>query len=113
MSNIIFEIKRQVELHLSMWRILSTDDQIIEIVESVISGNSAFQLIYTTHEINPGVYSLIEFKTLKREDVKLEIGKYGNNLFSYDGGKRFQWKEDETLLIDIDIIRELKLNQIL
>lgn len=115
MDKIISEIKRQVNLHLSMWSILATDEQVNDIIESVINGNSAFQLIYTDRKIDNRLrlYSLFEFKVLKREDIKLEIGKYGNNLFSYDGGKRFQWREEETLLIDIDKIRDLKLNQIL
>ena len=34
-------------------------------------------------------------------------------VFHYDGGKRFQWFETETLILNPSIIREMKLNQII
>jgi hypothetical protein len=37
----------------------------------------------------------------------------GGTIYSYDGGKRYQWFESETLLIDLKLLREYKLNEIL
>ena len=40
-------------------------------------------------------------------------GNIGNTLFSYDGGKTYKYSPYETLLFDLRIIRELKLNNLL
>ena len=38
---------------------------------------------------------------------------YGQKLWSYDGVEKFQYSSDETLKLDIQKIRELKLDNIL
>ncbi len=104
------EINSQVISHLIKYGLYVgvTKELPKQIANSVLSGNYAFQLIYDD------TYQVIEWKALDRNlvcsimDITLT-----ENIFSYDGGKRFQWSERETLLIDMRVIREYKLNNIL
>ena len=62
-------------------------------------------------EFDCSFYSFIPIdhrKIVFREETDITSAAY-----SYDGGKRFQWFETETLLLDASLIREIKLNQIL
>lgn len=43
----------------------------------------------------------------------LSDAHYGQKLWSYDGGKNFKYSSIETLKLDIQKIRELKLDKIL
>jgi len=104
--NLKSEIKSQVINHLNRFDIFSSR-VVDDIVNSVIDGNFAFQLIYDDTS------TLIEWRVLDWNLVKQRPDTNGGLIFSHDGGKRYQWFESETLLIDMRIIRELKLNNIL
>jgi hypothetical protein len=87
------------------------EKDIDEMVEAVLNGTYAFQIIYSDMEDNYSFYSFIPRdyrKIVFREETDQTSAAY-----SYDGGKRFQWFETETLLLDSSIIREMKLNQII
>ncbi len=104
------EIESQITNHLTKHGLYAgvVKDFSKHLVNSVLSGNYAFQLIYG------GDYRVEEWKVLDRNLVCSTMGPtLTEKVFSYDGGKRFQWSEQETLLIDMRIIRELKLNTIL
>jgi hypothetical protein len=77
-----------------------------EIEKGISNGVYAFQVIYNSynkvHSIKNLNYSLL------RSNL---IG--GNLLWSYDGGVRYQWSEVETLLFDLSIIRNIKLEKII
>lgn len=95
-------------------RMLIHKKDIDEMVEEALKGTYAFQLIYNDMkdtEFDCSFYSFIPIdhrKIVFREETDQTSAAY-----SYDGGKRFQWFETETLLLDASIIREIKLNQII
>ena len=95
-------------------RMLIHKKDIDEMVDEALKGTYAFQLIYNDMkdtEFDCSFYSFIPIdyrKIVFREETDQTSAAY-----SYDGGKRFQWFETETLLLDASIIREIKLNQII
>lgn len=73
-----------------------------EIRKYVKEGVYAFQLIYNENQQVILVKPLDWTKVLSTLDC-----------WSYDGGKNFKYSSDETLKLDIQKIRELKLDKIL
>jgi hypothetical protein len=111
-------LHREIKSHLDRWSILYDSKQMDSIIELVIGGCSAFQLIYS--DFNSTVFSkekylcLAEVKPLDRGKIKKRYDTITQSLiFSYDDGVRYQWFEKETLLIDISLIRDLKIENIL
>jgi hypothetical protein len=103
--NVRSEIRTQIVNHLNRYDIVSNhvgDD----IIDSVLAGNSAFQIIHDD-------FSITSWTILDRSLIKSMPGIDGGTIYSYDGGKRYQWFESETLLIDLKLLREYKLNEIL
>ncbi len=93
---------------------LVRDEDIDEMVDEALKGTYAFQLIYNDMkytEFDCSFYSFIPID--HRKIVFREETDQTSAVYSYDGGKRFQWFETETLLLDASIIREIKLNQII
>ena len=84
------------------------NDIVDDIEEKVNNGVYAFQIIYTEDTIN--VY---KFKLLKPLDYTLVKYDKEYDIYSYDGGKTYKYSPNETLLFDLRIIRELKLNNLL
>lgn len=108
--NLKSEIKSQIFDHLNKFGLTSNvnfSTIVDDIIISVTNGNTAFQLIYDE------TFTLIDWKVLNRYLIKSLPGVSGGLIFSYDGGKRYQWSKEETLLIDMRLIREYKLNEIL
>lgn len=107
-------IRSEIAKHMEKHRMLVRDEDIDEMVEEALKGTYAFQLIYNdmkSTEFDRSFYSFIPIdhrKIVFREETDITSAAY-----SYDGGKRFQWFETETLLLDPSIIREIKLNQII
>ena len=104
--NVKSEIRTQIVNHLNRYDIVS-NHIVDEIIDSVLAGNSAFQIIYDDD------FSITSWTILDRVLIKSMPGIDGGTIYSYDGGKRYQWFESETLLIDLRLIREYKLNEIL
>ena len=100
-------------------RMLIHKKDIDEMVDEALKGTYAFQLIYNDMkdaEFDCSFYSFIPIdhrKIVFREETDQTSAAYSSAAYSYDGGKRFQWFETETLLLDASIIREIKLNQII
>lgn len=108
--NIRTEIKNQIINHLNKFDLTSNinfSTIVDDIINFVTEGNTAFQLIYDE------TFALIDCKVLDRYQIKSLPGVNGELIFSYDGGKRYQWSKEETFLIDMRLIREYKLNEIL
>lgn len=88
--------------------IVYTDDILNDIEVRVNDGVYAFQVIYIPTD--GSVYKLDLLKPLDYTFVKYDE-KY--DIYSYDGGKTYKYTPYETLLFDLRIIRELKLNNLL
>jgi len=94
--------------------LIRTED-IDEMVDEALKGTYAFQLIYNDMvkdaEFDCLFYSFIPID--HRKIVFREETNQTSAVYSYDAGKRFQWFEIETLILDSSIIREMKINQII
>ena len=110
-------IRNEIASHMQKHRVMALKSDIDEMVEEALKGTYAFQIIY--HDIdsdedrmfNSSFYSFIKLdhsKIVFREETEKTSAAY-----SYDGGKRFQWFDTETLILYPSIIREMKLNQII
>jgi hypothetical protein len=114
-------IRNQIVSHFEKHQIEISDEDILSIIDHTKKGVYAFQIIYVDNPdlLNPetGIINLnlptYKFKLLKllnRSNVEYNK-EY--DVWSYDGGKTFKYSDSETLIFDLRIIRELKLNQIL
>lgn len=109
-------IRDEIAKHMDKHRMLVRDEDIDEMVDEALKGTYAFQLIYNNIDSEDGMfnYSLYSFIPIDyRKIVFREETDQTSAAYSYDGGKRFQWFDTETLLLDPSIIREIKLNQII
>jgi len=79
--------------------------------EAITKGIYAFNVIYKlgnlVYEIKP-----LDHKLCVHEDILGSPGRVGN-MWSYDGGQRYQWSEMETLIFDPSVIRNIKLEKVL
>jgi hypothetical protein len=109
-------IRNEVSNHMQKHRMMVLKSDIEEMVEEALKGTYAFQIIYNDIDskdrmFNSSFYSFIKLdhsKIVFREETEKTSAAY-----SYDGGKRFQWFDTETLLLNPSIIREMKLNKII
>jgi hypothetical protein len=106
----------KIHRHLKKYSI-STDSSIeADIITSAISGNTAFQIIYTLTSKNPNVLQesmvLCGFTILNSQKLKSKSTVHGI-LYSYDDGIRYQWSDRETLIIDLSEFRQTIINKIL
>lgn len=109
-------IRDEITNHMQKHRVMVLKSDIEEMVEEALKGTYAFQIIYNNIDSEDGMfnYSLYSFIPIDyRKIVFREETDQTSAAYSYDGGKRFQWFETETLLLDASLIREIKLNQIL
>jgi len=88
--------------------IIYTDDIINQIEAEVYKGVYAFQVIYEEADMN-----IYEFKLLKPLYYKNVLYNDKYEIYSYDGGKTYKYSKYETLLIDLKVIRNIKLNDLL
>lgn len=117
-------IRAEITRHLGVHNISYREDQISEMVESVLSGTGAFQIIFDEvfdpfreddYDYGDERYSLERWKPLDRSLIKKTDTIYDTTMhftYSYDGGKRYQWSEMETIVIDLEALREIKLNNL-
>jgi hypothetical protein len=119
-------IRNQIVSHFEKHSIEIDDKDILSIIDQTKKGVYAFQIIYVDNpdfmnqetEIrldwvinsNLPTYKFKLLKLLNRSNV-LYNKEY--DVWSYDGGKTFKYSNSETLIFDLRVIRELKLNQIL
>ena len=114
-------IRNQIVSHFEKYMIEIGDKDILSIIDQTKKGVYAFQIIYVdnpdtfdeetgTINLNIPTYKFKLLKLLNRSNV-LYNEEY--DIWSYDGGKTFKYGNSETLIFDLRVIRELKLNQIL
>ena len=110
-------IRNEITNHMQKHRVMVLKSTIEEMVEEALKGTYAFQIIYNDIDsdedrmFNYSLYSFIKLdhsKIVFREETEQTSAAY-----SYDGGKRFQWFETETLILNPSTIREMKLNKII
>jgi hypothetical protein len=85
------------------------DYELESIVDSALSGNFIFRIIYDDSLLNVG-YSYKEHYVV---DYDKFISSNDGDLVSIDGGIRFQWSKREVIVVDKSMIRDLKINKIL
>ena len=81
--------------------------------ESINKGIYAFNIIYSASSFDWRAIEIkyLDHKLCVHQDIfdSFDSGK----MWSYDGGKRYQWSEMETLVFDPSVIRNIKLESIL
>ena len=81
------------------------------IIEDITKGNYyAFNIIYSD-DMRVTELKYLDYKLCVFEDHLNTFSQ--NKMWSYDGGKRYQWNEMETLIFDPSIIRNIKIESIL
>ena len=95
-------IKAELNYHKLRYNLQFSDEKTSEILQYIKEGVYAFQLIYNENQQVILVKPLDWTKVLSTLDC-----------WSYDGGKNFKYSSIETLKLDIQKIRELKLEEIL
>lgn len=97
-------IKSELDLHKVRYGLSFSDKVTDEIISYVKRGIYAFQLIYENNKVILLVKPLDWTKVVQNLD-------FSSTLWSY-GGEKFQYSSRETLKIDIQKIRDLKLEEI-
>jgi hypothetical protein len=108
-------IESVIDNHQKEFALYFTRTTRFEIERYINKGTYAFQLIYTSGGGPGNLVNEIKFldhKLCVHEDILGSPGRVGN-MWSYDGGQRYQWSEMETLVFDPSIIRNIKLESIL
>ena len=95
-------IKAELNYHKVRYNLQFSDEKTSEILNYIKEGFYAFQLIYNENQQVFLVKPLDWTKVVSTLDC-----------WSYDGGKHFKYSSIETLKLDIQKIRELKLEEIL
>jgi hypothetical protein len=104
-------IKSELDLHKVRYDLSFSDKVTDEIISYVKRGVYAFQLIYDEKNEVTLVKKLDWTKVVQNLDFSAVPPCLSLTLWSYGGG-RFQYSSRETLKIDIQKIRELKLEKI-
>lgn len=103
-------IKAELNYHKVRYNLQFSDEKTSEMIKYVKEGVYAFQLIYNKKQEVILVKPLNWPKVIQNQSSDIH---WGQNLWSYDGGKQFGYSQIETLKLDIQKIRELKLRKVL
>ena len=107
-------IRSEINKHLKKYKMRASNEDIDEMIIEVLNGTYAFQIIYDEIYNELDDYKLHSFIPIDYKKIVVkEESLYNAKVYSYDGGKRFQWFEKETLIFDNSIIRDIKLNKII
>lgn len=83
------------------------------IIEDITKGNYyAFNIIYSD-DMRVTELKYLDYKLCVHEADTFQSQWKKDKMWSYDGGKRYQWNEMETLIFDPSIIRNIKIESIL
>jgi len=112
-------IRKEILDHMERHRIMAHTEIVNDMVQKVIKGCYAFNIIYidigdcTLGPVSID-YILSSFSELDHSRIRVRPATEDTSLvFSYDGGKRFQWFDKETIYIDPAKVRDMKINQII
>jgi len=106
-------VNNQIKRHIELYNIKFDDKSISEINNYVKSGVYAFQIIYDNNFFTILVKPLDWTKVVQNSFRFHRNIHHVQSLWSYDGGQQFKYSQIETLKLDVELIRDLKLNQIL
>lgn len=109
-------IRGEITRHLDIHKITYREAQIVEMVQSVLVGTGAFHIIFDQVydpfcEDGEEIYFLEKWSPLDRSLIRETTTAFGT-MYSYDGGKRYQWSEVETILIDQAALRDIKIGEL-
>ena len=107
-------IRQEILYHMERHRIMAHSEIVDEMVAAAAKGCYAFNIIYI--DIGDPDYDCIlsSFSELDHSQIRVRAATEDTSLvFSYDGGKRFQWFDKETIYIDPAKVRDIKINQII
>ncbi len=108
-------INETIDKHEKQFGLLFIRDVRIDIEKYINEGIYAFQFIYKYRHRTKRPRQLVS--EIKKLDQKLCVHESSINpngtMWSYDGGKRYQWSEMETLVFDSSLIRDIKLEKLL
>lgn len=107
-------IRQEIIYHMERHRIMAHSEIVDEMMAASAKGCYAFNIIYI--DIGDPDYDCIlsSFSELDHSQIRVRPATADTSLaFSYDGGKRFQWFDKETIYIDPAKVREIKINQII
>ena len=108
-------IRGEIIRHLDIHKITYREAQIAEMVQSVLGGTGAFQIIFEQVfdpfcEDGDEIYFLEKWRALDRSLIRETTTQFGT-MYAYDG-KRYQWSEVETILIDQAALRDIKISEL-
>lgn len=108
-------IRGEITRHLDTHKITYREAQIADMVQSVLGGTGAFQIIFEQVfdpfcEDGDEIYTLEKWRALDRSLIRETTTQFGT-MYAYDG-KRYQWSEDETILIDQAALRDIKISEL-
>lgn len=105
-------IRDQIAAHMEKHRIMADPRMLEEMTQAGVNGCYAFRIIYLDLGDNYFDWVLNSFELL---DHSLVIRGKGDRFpfFSYDGGKRYQWPDTETVYLDPAMVREIKIDRLL
>lgn len=108
-------IRGEIIRHLDIHKITYREAQITEMVQSVLVGTGAFQIIFEQVfdpfcEDGDEIYFLEKWRALDRSLIRETTTQFGT-MYAYDG-KRYQWSEVETILIDQAALRDIKISEL-
>ena len=113
-------IRQEILAHMERHRIMANPKIVDEMADASAKGCYAFNIIYKEAEkvrITSSLFYdcvLTSFKELDHSQIMVRTAtEYTSLVFSYDGGKRFQWFDKETIYIDPAKVRDLKISQIM
>ena len=107
-------VREQILSHLERHRIMPIEDIVESMVAAAAQGCYAFNIRYldigdpTFDSVLNGFEKLDHRLIYYRPATETTSGA-----FSYDGGRRFQWFEPETIFLDPAKVREIKIDQII
>ena len=113
--NIEEYIRVEITRHLDIHKITYRETQIAEMVQSVLVGTGAFHIIFDQVfdpfcEDGDEIYVLEKCRALDRSLIRETTTQFGT-MYAYDG-KRYQWSEVETILIDQAALRDIKISEL-
>jgi hypothetical protein len=108
-------IRNEITRHLGINNISYRETQITEMVQSVFVGTGAFQIIFDQvfdpySEDGDETYVLEKWRPLDRSMIRETTTVFGT-MYAYDGN-RYQWSKRETIMIDLSIIRQKRLEDL-
>lgn len=112
-------VREQILSHLERHRIMPIEDIVESIVDAAAQGCYAFNIRYlnigATLTLDPTFESVLNgFEKLDHRLIFYRPATETTSAaFSYDGGRRFQWFEPETIFLDPAKVREIKIDQII